>query len=102
MSKYILFSNGDFVSSNELYHWGIKGQKWGVRQYQNKDGSLTPAGRERYRYDSDSSSYSDTIKRGSQATDSILSSYGNYSWDSLKSANSDLLSKTLDNLLKDL
>ena len=25
--------------SNELYHWGIKGQKWGIRRYQNPDGS---------------------------------------------------------------
>ena len=33
---------------NELYHHGIKGQKWGVRRFQNKDGSLTKAGRERY------------------------------------------------------
>lgn len=33
---------------NELQHWGIKGQKWGVRRYQNKDGSLTPAGVKRY------------------------------------------------------
>lgn len=33
---------------NELYHHGIKGQKWGVRRYQNPDGSLTPAGRKRY------------------------------------------------------
>lgn len=33
---------------NEIYHFGIKGQKWGVRRYQNKDGTLTPAGRERY------------------------------------------------------
>ena len=33
---------------NELYHHGIKGQKWGVRRFQNKDGSLTPAGKERY------------------------------------------------------
>ena len=33
---------------DELVHHGIKGQKWGRRQYQNKDGSLTPAGRERY------------------------------------------------------
>ena len=32
---------------NELYHHGVKGMKWGVRRYQNKDGSLTPAGKKR-------------------------------------------------------
>ena len=32
----------------ELYHHGIKGQKWGVRRYQNEDGTLTAAGRDRY------------------------------------------------------
>lgn len=32
----------------ELYHHGIKGQRWGVRRYQKKDGSLTPAGKKRY------------------------------------------------------
>lgn len=31
----------------ELYHHGIKGMKWGVRRYQNADGSLTPAGKKR-------------------------------------------------------
>lgn len=34
--------------SNKLQHHGIKGQKWGVRRFQNKDGSLTPAGKKRY------------------------------------------------------
>jgi hypothetical protein len=37
----------------ELYHWGIKGMRWGVRRYQNKDGSLTPAGKKRYADDPD-------------------------------------------------
>lgn len=32
----------------ELKHSGVKGMKWGVRRYQNKDGSLTPAGKKRY------------------------------------------------------
>lgn len=32
----------------ELYHHGIPGQKWGVRRYQNEDGSLTNAGKRRY------------------------------------------------------
>lgn len=33
-----------------LMHYGIKGQKWGVRRFQNKDGSLTTEGRDRYMY----------------------------------------------------
>ena len=32
---------------NELFHHGVKGQKWGVRRYQNYDGTLTKAGKER-------------------------------------------------------
>ena len=39
----------------ELYHWGIKGMKWGIRRFQNKDGSLTSAGRKRYGDGSDGS-----------------------------------------------
>ena len=33
------------VKLDAIYHHGVLGQKWGVRRYQNKDGSLTPAGK---------------------------------------------------------
>ena len=38
---------GDEMEDNVLVHHGIKGQKWYVRRYQNKDGSLTPLGKRR-------------------------------------------------------
>lgn len=37
------------TASDELTHWGIKGMRWGIRRYQNKDGSLTPAGKKKLR-----------------------------------------------------
>ena len=41
MSNYFLTQNG------ELYHYGVKGMKWGVRRYRNDDGSLTDFGKKR-------------------------------------------------------
>ena len=35
------------MNNSYLCHHGVTGQKWGVRRYQNKDGSLTPEGRKR-------------------------------------------------------
>ena len=67
---YFLASNGSFVECEELYHWGIKGMKWGVRRYQNKDGSLTPEGRKRLGLDAyDKDHNSDIIlKKGTKAS----------------------------------
>lgn len=35
---------------NRIQHFGIKGQKWGIRRYQNEDGTLTEEGKKRYTY----------------------------------------------------
>lgn len=40
-----------FARESDLKHHGILGQKWGVRRYQNKDGTLTNAGKQRYQAD---------------------------------------------------
>ena len=50
----------DFHMNNELYHFGVKGMRWGVRRYQNEDGSYTAAGRKRYGLDLDLSDKSRT------------------------------------------
>lgn len=48
----------------ELVHWGIKDMKWGVRRYQNKDGTLTAAGKKRYARDAREKGYDKTDEEG--------------------------------------
>lgn len=50
------------MNNNELYHHGIIGMKWGVRRYQNKDGTLTNSGKKRYNQDN----WSEDAKAASQ------------------------------------
>ena len=38
----------EMLQDNELYHHGILGQRWGIRRFQNPDGSLTDAGKRHY------------------------------------------------------
>ena len=50
------------MDNNELTHWGIKGMKWGIRRFQNKDGSLTAAGKKRRGIDDSDDNRTESIE----------------------------------------
>lgn len=66
----------DLITQNfdELYHHGIKGQKWGIRRYQNPDGSLTAAGKARYGSNKDSEHLAKTAARYANSYADFLNS----------------------------
>ena len=67
--NYILTSDG------ELYHYGVKGQKWGVRRYQNPDGSLTPRGKKRLGKEYDKASKATMRKLSKKGNKMYLDAY---------------------------
>lgn len=58
------------MTENYLSHHGIIGQRWGIRRYQNKDGSLTPEGRKRLQMDKYDNEHGQDIvlKKGTKAS----------------------------------
>jgi len=70
---------------DEIYHFGVPFMKWGQRNYQNEDGSLTPAGRERYlkKFDNDISNVQNKKVKKRTANDYLKIGNGNPVVDSL-------------------
>ena len=67
--------------NNELYHYGVKGMKWGIRRYRKKDGSLTNTGKKRYvddRNDKKKLSTRQKVAIGAAVAASCLAVYGTY------------------------
>lgn len=61
MNDYIVTSDG-LISANHIKHHGILGMKWGIRRFQNKDGTRTAAGKKRYRSDADTEKETSKVK----------------------------------------
>ena len=56
------------ICGGQLYHYNIKGAKWGVRRYQNKDGTLTELGKKRYYREADKAGYKNQSGSGARYT----------------------------------
>ena len=81
---------------SELRHHGIKGQKWGVRRFQNKDGSLTPNGKKRYGADD----YKNTLDKVNSAG-KIVDEVRKYNNSAQKSSDPDMerrIRKSINNM----
>lgn len=68
------------MTDNELYHFGVKGMKWGVRRYQNEDGSLTSLGKKRDKMLSDRK----TAKKHSTTSNIVNAEYSRREFEDAK------------------
>lgn len=82
---------------NELYHYGVAGMKWGIRRYQNSDGTLTATGKERVRKKTEK--VNKTFDRKTKRANKILSKSDRYSEKKVRKAKAVI---TRETKLKDL
>ena len=82
MNYYII--DDRWYDPDELYHHGIKGMRWGIRRYQNPDGSLTAAGRKKYAKEeyrnnklSAKKEFNNAIEKANKSYDKTMSKYKN-------------------------
>lgn len=60
------------MENSELTHWGVKGMRWGVRRYQRRDGTLTPAGKKRYDKEMEKLKREEKVLKNKQRTQAKL------------------------------
>ena len=89
------------MNADELKHYGIKGMKWGVRSFQNKDGSLTADGRKRYGSE-DLKSMQKQVNQGKNVVDGVKKTRAKAAEKQTEKKIRDDLSKMSDQELRDI
>lgn len=82
-----------YEDSLELEHFGVKGMKWGVRRYQNADGTLTAAGKEKLKKYKQSETVRVTKRRDKAQTKYEMATYKRKSKGVTKASSSELRKK---------